>query len=141
MRSTRDVDTVAVIGVARRLVALGFGVGLVPAVAAAILVALYPMVAVTWSGPLLATVGAGAALTLAAAISLRGSGVVVRAAALLVLNLLLWVADVFVVPLGLAEWFMVIAFTFPATAVALLVRAGRRDARAATDTSIGTAPA
>ncbi len=121
--------------------ALGFGVGLIPVVAAAILVALYPMGAVMWSGPLLVTGVAGAALTLAAVISFRGSGVAVRASALLVLNLLLWVADVFVMPLRLTEWLMVIAFTFPATAVALLVRAGRGDARAATHTSTGTAPA
>ncbi len=120
MWSTRTYGRTEATEVAQRLVAPGLLVGAIPA-AAALLFAL--LSGGTWMNTTLVVVALGwAAVTLATAVGLRGRGIIARVAALTGLNLGLWITDLLFSPLRIVEWLMVIAFTFPAAAIALLVR-------------------
>jgi len=118
--STRTYGRTEAREVAHRLVAPGLSVGTIPA-AAALLFAL--LSGGTWMNPTLVVVALGwIAVTVAAAVGLRGRDIIARAAALTGLNLGLWANDLLFSPLRIAEWLMAIAFTFPAAVIALLVR-------------------
>jgi uncharacterized membrane protein YjjP (DUF1212 family) len=118
--STRTYDRTEATEVAQRLVAPGLLVGAIPA-AAALLFAL--LSGGTWMNTTLVVVALGwMAVTVAAEVGLRGRDIIARVAALTGLDLGLWINDLLFSPLRIVEWLMVIAFTFPAAAIALLVR-------------------